>query len=129
MKTSAILAACASGLAVQAFSVPRIAQDAAQQVQGFMSPEQYLIELAPGETKWVTDAEKWALRREGISFFDITDTPDLGSVLKSNAAVKFPEHTHYNSTVKSLARNLTKSNMHDHLETFTAFHTRYYKSQ
>lgn len=63
MKTSAILAACASGLAVQAFSVPRIAQDAAQQVQGFMSPEQYLIELAPGETKWVTDAEKWALRR------------------------------------------------------------------
>ena len=63
MKTSSILAACASGLAVQAFSVPRIAQNAAQQVQGFMSPEQYLIELAPGETKWVTDAEKWALRR------------------------------------------------------------------
>lgn len=66
MKTSSILAACASGLAVQAFSVPRIAQNAAQQVQGFMSPEQYLIELAPGETKWVTDAEKWALRRVGL---------------------------------------------------------------
>lgn len=31
-----------------------------------MSPEQYLIELAPGETKWVTDAEKWALRRVGL---------------------------------------------------------------
>jgi hypothetical protein len=63
MKTSSILVACASGLAVQAFSVSRIAQNAAQQVQGFMSPEQYLIELSPGKTKWVTDAEKWALRR------------------------------------------------------------------
>lgn len=25
--------------------------------------EKYLIELAPGETRWVTEDEKWALRR------------------------------------------------------------------
>ena len=25
--------------------------------------EQYLVELAPGETKWITEEEKWELRR------------------------------------------------------------------
>ena len=25
--------------------------------------EQYLIELSPGETRWVSEREKWALRR------------------------------------------------------------------
>ena len=25
--------------------------------------EQYLVELAPGQTQWVTEAQKWALRR------------------------------------------------------------------
>jgi len=29
-------------------------------------PEQYLIELAPGKTQWVTEEEKWELRR--VSF-------------------------------------------------------------
>jgi bacterial leucyl aminopeptidase len=29
--------------------------------------ETYLIELAPGETKWVTEEEKWELRRVGYS--------------------------------------------------------------
>lgn len=27
------------------------------------SEEQYLIELAPGKTQWVTEEEKWELRR------------------------------------------------------------------
>jgi len=61
-------------------------------------------------------------------FYDITYTPDLGSVPKSNAAVKFPEHTAYNSTVKPLLKELEKDNMHKHLQKFTSFHTRYYKS-
>ena len=26
-------------------------------------PEKYLIELSPGKTRWVTEDEKWALRR------------------------------------------------------------------
>ncbi len=28
-----------------------------------VAEEQYLIELAPGKTKWVTEEEKWELRR------------------------------------------------------------------
>ena len=27
------------------------------------TPEKFLIELSPGETKWVTEDEKWDLRR------------------------------------------------------------------
>lgn len=32
-----------------------------------VNTEKYHIELAPGERKWVTEDEKWALRR--VSFF------------------------------------------------------------
>ncbi|KAI9655438.1 MAG: Leucine aminopeptidase 1 [Alyxoria varia] len=37
-----------------------------------------LIELAPGETQWVTEDEKFSLQKKGITFMDITATPDLG---------------------------------------------------
>jgi leucyl aminopeptidase len=30
--------------------------------------ELYLVELAPGETQWVTEEEKWELRRVHTSF-------------------------------------------------------------
>ncbi|EKG10139.1 Peptidase M28 [Macrophomina phaseolina MS6] len=91
--------------------------------------ESFLIELAPGETRWITEDEKWELRRQGINFFDITDTQDLGSTVKTAASVKFPPATSYNDTVKPLLEQLEKKNMRKHLEVFTAFHTRYYKSQ
>ncbi len=32
-------------------------------LNGLAEDEQYLIELAPGETQWVTEEEKWELRR------------------------------------------------------------------
>lgn len=129
MKGSTLLAACASGLAVQALSIPKVAQQVAGRLQSpFSEPERSLIELSPDETRWVTDAEKWDLRRQGLNFYDITYTPDLGSVPKSKAAVEYPEHTAYNKTVKPLLKELEKENMHKHLEKFTSFHTRYYKS-
>lgn len=64
MRSSLLLAACASGLAAQALSIPMVAQQVLEHAQSrFSGPEKSLIELAPGETKWVTDAEKWELRR------------------------------------------------------------------
>jgi leucyl aminopeptidase len=30
--------------------------------------DRYLVELAPGETQWVTEEEKWELRRVCASF-------------------------------------------------------------
>lgn len=58
----------------------------------------------------------------------MTYTPDLGSVVKSSAAVKFPDATVFNSSVQPLLKELKKENMYSHLEKFTSFHTRYYRS-
>lgn len=43
--------------------------------------------------------------------------------------MKFPEKTVHNETVAPLLKQLEKNNMRKHLEKFTSFHTRYYKSQ
>ncbi|KAK5002240.1 Leucine aminopeptidase 1, partial [Elasticomyces elasticus] len=72
--------------------------------------------------------EKWALRREGLMFFDITDTPDLGVIPKLFSTPKYPAKPAYNTTVRPLLSKLEKQNMRHNLEVFTAFHTRYYKS-
>ena len=60
---------------------------------------------------------------------DITDTQDLGEQHGATVqTVTFPEKVAHNSTLKPMMKNLSKKNMHDHLEKFTSFHTRYYKS-
>jgi len=92
------------------------------------SQTKYLIEIAPGQTQWVTEDEKWALRREGKRFFDITDTPDLGSSFRAAATVKYPSKPAYNDSLSGLMKKLDKEEMISHLKTFTNFHTRYYKS-
>ncbi|KAK4213650.1 Leucine aminopeptidase 1 [Rhypophila decipiens] len=91
------------------------------------STEKFHIELAPGDTRWVTEDEKWELRRNGQRFFDITDHPDLGSLRTAKVAV-FPKKPKFQDEINPLLTNLSKSEMKDHLTTFTAFHTRYYKS-
>ena len=62
---------------------------------------------------------------------DITETghtyPQM--LLAERASVTYPSKPAYNATVKKLAKHLEKKNMRKHLETFTAFHTRYYKSE
>lgn len=93
--------------------------------------ERYLIELGPGEIKWVTEEEKWELRREGLNFMDITETPDLGTMRHSAAKsiVVFPDKPVYNETLAPMMKELSKKNMRKNLEKFTSFHTRYYKSE
>ena len=63
---------------------------------------------------------------------DITDTPYLGALRYSNAVakrtVKFPKKPAYNESLAPLMKKLSKKNMRSNLETFTSFHTRYYKS-
>ncbi|TKA50917.1 hypothetical protein B0A49_11985, partial [Cryomyces minteri] len=76
MRASVLLALSAAALSV-ALPSQAVLQDPQESLQ-----QKYLIELSPGETRWVTEDEKWALRREGLMFFDITDTPDLGTVSK-----------------------------------------------
>jgi len=92
--------------------------------------EQYLVEFAPGDTRWVTEEEKWELRRNGQKFMDITNTPDLGAfkATASKKEPKFPSKPAHQKELQPLLKNLTKSNMRENLETFTSFYTRYYKS-
>ncbi|KJR84375.1 bacterial leucyl aminopeptidase [Sporothrix schenckii 1099-18] len=95
--------------------------------------EQFLIELGPGETRWVTEEEKWELKRNGLRFMDITETEQLGAIntVKVNAAGKtrvFPANATLQSEVAPLAKHLDKASLQAHLEKLTSFHTRYYKS-
>ncbi|KAM0165709.1 hypothetical protein ACHAQE_002250 [Botrytis cinerea] len=90
--------------------------------------ERYLIETAPGKQQWVTEEEKWELRRNGQNFMDITETPELGTLKASSVKAKFPSKPTLQKDLKPLLKDLDKSNMHENLKTFTSFHTRYYKS-
>lgn len=133
MKATLLTAVLGATTATHALSIPHF-NDAinrfVDQSPLVSSNEQYLIELAPGETRLVTEDEKWALRRQGINFFDITNSQRSASTTsqKKRDPVTYPSHPHYNSTVQDLIPELSKKNMHTHLETFTSFHTRYYKS-
>lgn len=61
-----------AALLVPAVTARFIEQDEGSNVQlypyGFYeeSSEKYLIELSPGNTRWVTEEEKWALRRVSL---------------------------------------------------------------
>lgn len=90
--------------------------------------ETYLVETAPGKTQWVTEDEKWEMRRIGQNFMDITATQTLGAKAKARAAVTFPKKCVKQDEVVPLAKNLDKKNMRANLEKLTSFHTRYYKS-
>ena len=60
---------------------------------------------------------------------DITQTQDLGAQSQFRAqSVTFPSNVSHEEEVHSLLEDLETDGMRKHLETFTAFHTRYYKS-
>ena len=60
---------------------------------------------------------------------DITDNEDLGSSrLSSRSTPVFPKKPSRQSDVRPLLKDLSKDLMEEHLEKFTSFHTRYFKS-
>ncbi|CAG7564074.1 unnamed protein product [Fusarium equiseti] len=95
-----------------------------------LEPEElYLIETAPGKTQWVTEEDKWEMRRNGQNFMDITETTTLGSRnLNAESTVTFPKKCVKQDEVKKLSKKLEKKNMQANLEKLTSFHTRYFKS-
>ncbi|KAK8094608.1 leucine aminopeptidase A [Apiospora hydei] len=100
-----------------------------------VAQEQYTIELAPGKTRVVTEAEKWELKADGKKFFDITEYPELAELaarpkaLVETAAVTFPTSMAQTTKVKALLGKLDKSVMRTKLQTFSEFQNRYYKSK
>ncbi|CBX90888.1 Leucine aminopeptidase 1 [Plenodomus lingam] len=130
MRSSVLFSLYAATL-VAAVAHPKDPQIVLQESQAtIVEPDEYLIELSPGETRWVTEDDKWALRRENINFFDITHNKELGTLNHklSTESVKFPSKPAHNESIVPLLKELKKENMRTHLETFTSFHTRYYKS-
>ena len=98
-----------------------------------VDPEQFLVEIAPGRTQWVTEEGKWALKRKGINFMDITDyssSPDYPRVTAAAARtpVAFPAQPAHTSAIHALLPKLSTEHMQRHLTKFTSFYTRYYKS-
>jgi leucyl aminopeptidase len=60
---------------------------------------------------------------------DITDNPHLGQInAKAWAPVKYPTKPILQKELAPLLGNLSTLHMHENLEHFTSFHTRYYKS-
>lgn len=67
MKSSFLISLCAATLAAGS-AHPRAAQVILQESQQTIVDEgEYLIELAPGETRWITEDEKWELRKVGYT--------------------------------------------------------------
>ncbi|KAI1767246.1 Zn-dependent exopeptidase [Hypoxylon sp. FL1150] len=98
-------------------------------LEDYSAPSRYLIEVSPGFTEWVTEEEKWELRRRGVQFMDITDNTDLGTLhVATKATTVFPKKVQLQSEIHPMLGDLSKDLMKEHLEKFTSFHTRYYKS-
>ncbi|KAI1943566.1 Leucine aminopeptidase 1 [Ophidiomyces ophidiicola] len=93
--------------------------------------EKFLLQLGPDVTRWVTEEEKWALRMDGVNFFDITAEAEKGVIIRSSAQKKvtFPSEVKHQKALAPLSSQLSKDNMRNHLTKFTSFHTRYYKSE
>ena len=63
MRTSILLPLCTAALAA-AVHQPKNPQIVLQDPQAnAVEPDEFLIELAPGETRWIKEDEKWELRR------------------------------------------------------------------
>jgi leucyl aminopeptidase len=63
MKLSNISVLALSAAAVNARFID--VHETSQVVLNPSEPELFLVELAPGKTQWVTEDEKWELRRVG----------------------------------------------------------------
>ncbi|KAH9908201.1 Zn-dependent exopeptidase [Xylariomycetidae sp. FL2044] len=95
--------------------------------------ELFTIELGPGVTQVVTEEEKWALKREGKTFIDITNHPNLASGAHAAnaakfAAVRYPSRMAQTAAVNGLIAQLSASNLETRLTTFSGFQNRYYRS-
>jgi leucyl aminopeptidase len=104
-----------------------------QRVKGVRGPEgKRLIETGPNIRAWLTEEEIFAKIRRRDRFMDVTESPELlGEVLPETVAsdVPIPEHPTQQKVVKDMIEKIDTENMKAFLRRFTAFHTRYYKSE
>ncbi|KAH9853778.1 peptidase [Lenzites betulinus] len=140
MKASALLLALVSA----AVATPLSLYDNAQSPLGDVNllPTSYpgfdldlsaprLVQLdGQDEPVMMTELEKIQAKVRGIRFFDVTETPDLGSraSLKTLQKPSYPAPNH-TEAVRSVIDTLEIQNLRDGLDKFTSFRTRYYRSE
>lgn len=92
------------------------------------------IELSDGELRTVSEEEKWALKRRGIQFFDVTNVLPFpkgkSKDLEEQVPVySYPMKMYHEDTVNEILDKLDKESMYRDLSQLTSFYTRYYKSK
>ncbi|CAO2655597.1 Nn.00g044000.m01.CDS01 [Neocucurbitaria sp. VM-36] len=127
MKLQTTFALALSASAALALSIPKREAEAPTPT----TEQLFTVELAPGETKQVTEAQKWELHNAGVHFMDITDYTELHKASMNRraiAAAAFPAAVAQKPSVTPLIAKLSTSNMQSKLTTFSNYQNRYYKS-
>jgi leucyl aminopeptidase len=95
-----------------------------------LGEEKRLLQLGESSFQWVTESELFALKREGKTFFDVTDHKQFYDDYRAvQAASKFPDEPTQEGLVHKLAKSLDKNNMYHNLVNLTSFKTRYARSE
>jgi len=86
-----------------------------------------LVQMEGKAPVWMTELEKIIAKAEGVQFFDITDTQDLGFNAHLRHQSTFPS---LNATdqVKSVLKTLSTKGPEENLKKLSSFRTRYYRS-
>ncbi|KAH7389286.1 hypothetical protein DE146DRAFT_680185 [Phaeosphaeria sp. MPI-PUGE-AT-0046c] len=87
------------------------------------------IELAPGETRYVTEAEKLELKDQGINFIDITAWPDNARLSARPRPVTYPATLTESESITRINGELNDTNIKENLRVFSGFNNRYYQSE
>ncbi|KAF9232595.1 hypothetical protein BU15DRAFT_81053 [Melanogaster broomeanus] len=92
--------------------------------------EQRLVQMEGKEAVWMTELEKIAAKANGVKFFDITDTPNLGSFphFRMQSTPSYPPLT-YHDQVTKVMKTLSTAAPRANLEKFSSFRTRHYRSE
>jgi len=88
-----------------------------------------LVQLEGQEPVWISELEKINLKAQRVHFFDVTETPNLGSSAHLRSAVKpaYPALNH-SDVIRPVLKTLSVDGPKENLKKFTSFRTRYYRS-
>ncbi|RDB22640.1 Leucine aminopeptidase 1 [Hypsizygus marmoreus] len=86
-----------------------------------------LVQIEGQAPAWMTELEKIQAKAQGIKFFDITETQDLGASARLQTKPSFPS---LNATkkVRPILKTLSTKGPKENLKKFSSFRTRHYRS-
>ncbi|EIM91035.1 peptidase [Stereum hirsutum FP-91666 SS1] len=90
---------------------------------------QRLVQFEDGLVQSMTEWEKIQAWASGLKFFDITETPNLGTVSGLRRKHVYPEISSADEKVTKVIKTLSTDLPSRILEEFTSFYTRYYTSK